>query len=56
MEKLGQETIDAQMSEFVDWSLTGDSIQRTFGFEDFNAALSFVNRVAELAERGSAPP
>ena len=39
------------MAEFSEWALNGDSLQRTFGFEDFAGAMSFVNSVAELAER-----
>lgn len=50
MEKLSQESLDQRMGEFAEWSLSGDSIQRTFSFDDFNAAMAFVNRVAELAE------
>ncbi len=50
MEKLNQETLDQRLGEFEEWSLTGDSIQRTFNFDDFTAAMGFVNRIAELAE------
>lgn len=50
MEKLTQEQIEQKLAEFADWSLTGDALQRTFGFENFADAMSFVNRVAEQAE------
>ena len=50
MNKLAQEDIDQKLSEFPDWSLIGDSMQRTFSFENFVDAMSFVNRVADLAE------
>ena len=29
----------------------GESLQRTFSFDDFRSAIAFVNRVAELAEQ-----
>ena len=51
MEKLPQEQIDAQLAEFAEWSQSGEALQRTFRFEDFKAAMAFVNKVAELAER-----
>ena len=51
MEKLSAEAIEGRMAEFSEWALNGDSLQRTFGFEDFAGAMSFVNSVAELAER-----
>jgi len=51
MTKLAKETIDERMEAFPEWSLSGESLQRTFGFEDFTGSMSFVNQVAELAER-----
>jgi len=51
MEKLSTEAVDSRMSEFTDWALNGDALQRTFRFDDFPAAMTFVNSVAELAER-----
>jgi len=50
MDKLAQEDIDQKLSAFPDWSLIGESMQRTFSFENFVDAMSFVNRVADLAE------
>jgi 4a-hydroxytetrahydrobiopterin dehydratase len=50
MEKLSQEDIDARAAEFPDWAITGDALQRTFGFDDFLSAMAFVNRVADQAE------
>lgn len=51
MQKIAPDQIDRKMTEFPDWSLTSGKIARTFGFEDFPAAMTFVNRVADLAER-----
>jgi 4a-hydroxytetrahydrobiopterin dehydratase len=50
MQKLAQEHIDQKLAEFPEWSLIGDAMQRTFGFESFLDAMTFVNQVAELAE------
>lgn len=50
MDKLEQEHIDEQLANFPDWSLIGDSMQRTFTFVSFADAIAFVNRVADLAE------
>lgn len=33
------------------WKQRGKTIQRTFEFDDFVAAVKFVNQVAKLAER-----
>ena len=32
------------------WNEVDDALERTFEFDDFRAALAFVNRVGELAE------
>jgi 4a-hydroxytetrahydrobiopterin dehydratase len=50
MDKLTQEQVDSKLAEFPDWSLSGDALQRTFRFDDFLAAMAFVNRIADLAE------
>lgn len=51
MDKLSTEAVERRMADFSEWALNGDSLQRTFGFDDFAGAMSFVNSVAELAER-----
>lgn len=51
MEKLAQDDIDRRMEEFTEWSVGSDCLQRTFSFDDFIAAMSFVSRVADLAEQ-----
>ena len=50
MEKLAQERIDEKLQEQSEWSQIGDTIQRTYRFDDFLGAMDFVRRVAELAE------
>lgn len=49
-EKLAPEIVEARAADLPDWSVTGELLQRTYGFDDFLAAMQFVNRVAELAE------
>lgn len=50
MEKLDQEHIDEMMKEFPEWSQSGETLQRTFRFDDFLGAMAFVSRIADLAE------
>jgi 4a-hydroxytetrahydrobiopterin dehydratase len=33
-----------------DWSETDNALQKTFHFSDFKTALTFVNRVGQIAE------
>jgi 4a-hydroxytetrahydrobiopterin dehydratase len=44
--------INDNLERLSDWSMEdiGKSISRTFEFPDFRAALSFVNKVGEIAE------
>ena len=39
-----------------DWSQRPDALERDFEFEDFAAAIAFVNRVAEAAENANHHP
>ncbi len=41
---------------FPEWSVEGVELARTFSFEDFRSAMTFVNRVAELAEQAGHHP
>ena len=50
MDKLSRDDIEARLEDFPDWSLNGEKLQRTFGFDDFRGAMAFVNRIADLAE------
>ena len=50
MEKLDQEHIDEKLQEFPEWSQSGETLQRTFRFDDFLGAMAFVSRIADLAE------
>ncbi len=51
MQKLSADQIQESLGDLPDWSLNGDSLQRTFRFEDFVASMAFVERVAQLAEQ-----
>jgi 4a-hydroxytetrahydrobiopterin dehydratase len=48
--------VEAFLEEHSDWSRSGDSINRTFEFEDFNEAMGFVTRVALEAEKANHHP
>jgi 4a-hydroxytetrahydrobiopterin dehydratase len=48
---LDDEEIEQRLDELGDWEREGDEIQKVFEFDDFNAAIQFVNDVARLAER-----
>jgi 4a-hydroxytetrahydrobiopterin dehydratase len=38
------------------WNKSGKALKRTFGFDDFRAALAFVNAVGEEAKRAGHHP
>ena len=38
------------------WSQRPDALERDFEFDDFAAAMAFVNRVAEVAEEANHHP
>jgi 4a-hydroxytetrahydrobiopterin dehydratase len=46
----------ASRLEGSEWQREGDEIVRELKFEDFAAAMAFVNRVAELAEQDNHHP
>ena len=50
IEKLTEERLSEGLAALPEWSQNGDSIQRTFSFDDFIKAMGFVNAVAEKAE------
>ncbi len=49
--KLGEPEIQAALGRAPEWSEVSGTIQRTYSFPDFVAAMRFVNRVAEAAEK-----
>ena len=43
--------VAVELARLPGWARAGRAITRTYHFDDFRAALAFVNRVGELAER-----
>ena len=54
-EVLGQDEITAKL-EGSDWRQEGKEIVRDWEFENFQQAIDFVNRVAEVAEEANHHP
>ncbi len=50
MRVLAQEEIQKKLSALDGWSLTPQGIRKSYELGDFCAAMSLVNRVADLAE------
>ena len=50
MAKLTNQQIAAALQDLPGWTQSGNAIRREFQFEDFVQSITFVNRVAELAE------
>jgi len=48
--KLTEAAIAKNLAGLADWELRGNEIAREYRFSSFNAAMVFVNRVADLAE------
>ncbi len=42
MQKLSTEQITEYLDDLPEWSLNGDSLQRTFRFDDFVGSMAFV--------------
>ena len=56
MDKLNETMVEQALEAVTDWSLNGESIQRTFTHEDFMGSMAFVQAVAELAEAAQHHP
>jgi 4a-hydroxytetrahydrobiopterin dehydratase len=48
--------VTEELKTLPGWSLAGKAIERRYEFPDFAAAMTFVNRVAELAEAADHHP
>jgi len=48
---LGAAAVAAELARTPGWRRAGPTIERTYRFADFRAAMVFVNGVAALAER-----
>lgn len=56
MPKLTTAELQAVLDTHSAWALEDGLLTRTFQFEDFVAAIGFVNRVAEYAEQAAHHP
>ena len=54
-ELLSDEEIDTRLRR-LEWEREGDEIVREWRFDDFGEAITFVNRVAEVAEDANHHP
>ena len=50
MALLNDDEIQGQLEEHPGWKRDGDAIKREFKFDDFQASVDFVNRIAPPAE------
>jgi 4a-hydroxytetrahydrobiopterin dehydratase len=48
--KLGPERVRELLGQVKEWQAQGDKLTKTLTFKNFVAAMSFLNRVAEVAE------
>ncbi len=53
---LSEAEIKARLAEVPEWTRHGKAIARSWEFEDFPAALAFINRVGALAEEADHHP
>ena len=53
---LAQEEIQRKLKALDGWVLTPQGIRKSYALADFRAALSLVNRVADLAEEANHHP
>lgn len=56
MSVLDHDAIRTALAELDGWELDGDAIRREFRFEDFRAAIAFINRIADLADAANHHP
>ena len=55
-EKLDDDAIAERLAGLEGWRVTGGKLNKRFKFENFAAALAFVNRTAEFAEAADHHP
>jgi 4a-hydroxytetrahydrobiopterin dehydratase len=56
MPLLNTAEITKALSSLPDWQLSGKNVERTITFADFPAAIAFINRIAEAAEKANHHP
>ena len=47
---LQAQVVQSLLAQVPGWCLRGNTIERRFGFVDFNATMAFVNAVAAMAQ------
>jgi len=50
MQKLGDQELKEAVAKLSGWRLEDGKLLRDFAFADFVAAMTFVNKIAEVAE------
>lgn len=50
------EEAQSRLTHLPGWQIEAGELVKTFGFKDFCAALGFVNKVGELAEKAGHHP
>jgi 4a-hydroxytetrahydrobiopterin dehydratase len=56
MGTLSEQELRGRLEGTPDWRVEGEAIVRDLTFPDFAAAIAFVNRVADVAERANHHP
>ena len=56
MERLGEQEIEGRLADLSGWGREGDAIRKEYRFAGFEEAVTFVNRVARLAEAADHHP
>ncbi|MGO9340010.1 MAG: 4a-hydroxytetrahydrobiopterin dehydratase [Terracidiphilus sp.] len=56
MPALSNEQAASKLKNLPGWEISAGELVRTYEFEDFRAALGFVNQVADLAEAAGHHP
>ncbi len=55
-ERLDDDRIEARLGELDGWTRNGNAIERSLTFDDFIAAIDFINRIADHAEEADHHP
>ena len=56
MAKLSKKEIQGKLKDLKDWQIKGRAIVKTFTLPSFKEAISFVTKVADLAEAANHHP
>jgi 4a-hydroxytetrahydrobiopterin dehydratase len=54
--KLSPAEVESSVAKLTGWTRDGDAIRKQYTFADFPAAIAFVNRLADVAERADHHP